>query len=221
MTELYPAGSTIPVQPWLIESIQRKLASKPGSVGHRDAVFRQHLVQRYGAWRVLPVKVGRWMRESYLGEYGEGGWALVLAPVLLPWRPGLWKLEDGYLQVLDPASGVPISELAVSGFRRREGEPESVWQQTRQLAFLGDPRAGGLVARVDATSMDEVLQGSRRGHQVSWDPARLDEQTAQLVNEPYRDFAKRDDGPWLADHPQKPQGNTNGWKPSRWYRPQG
>jgi hypothetical protein len=219
MTAPHPIGSTIPVQPWLIESIQQNLASKPGGAVHQSAVFKQHLVQRFGAWRVFPVRVGRWMRDSYLSEYGEGGWALILAPVLLPWRPGLWKLNDSYVQVLDPSSGMPIAELNVSGWGSRKSDAENEWRQTRQLAILGDPRVGGLVAPVQAASTTEVYQGNRRGHRLSWDPARFDQLSAQLVNEPYRDFADRNDGPWLADQPQKPQGGTNGWKPSPWYRP--
>lgn len=220
MTELYPAGSTIPVQPWLIESIQRNLAGKPGAV-QRAAVYEQHLVQRYGAWRVFPVKVGRWKRRTYLYEWGGDGWALVLAPVLLPWRPGLWTLDDSCVQVLDPSSGAPIAELSVTGWGSRKSAEENEWRQTRQLAILGDPRVGGLVAPLRAASPDAVYQGSRRGHPLSREPARFDQLAAQLVNEPYRDFADRDDGPWLADQPQKPQGHTNGWKPSPWYRPQG
>jgi hypothetical protein len=219
MTELHPAGATIPIQPWLIESVQRRLADKPGPA-QRSAVFEQYLIQRFGAWRVFPVRVGRWQRTTYLYEWGGDGWALLLAPVLLPWRPGLWKLNDSYVQVLDPSSGVPIAELNVAGWGSRKSAEENEWRQTRQLAILGDPRVGGLVAPVQAASTNEVYQGNRRGHPVSWEPARFEQLAAQLVNEPYHDFTSKDDGPWLADHPQKPQGHTNGWKPSPWYRPQ-
>lgn len=221
MTELVPNGSTVPVQPWLVESIQQDLAGKPGGAAQRSAVFEQHLVQRFGAWRVFPVKVGRWQRRSYLYEWGSDGWALVLAPVLLPWRPGLWKLNESYVQVLDPSSGVPIAELSVTNWGSRKRDTQSEGLQTRQLAILGDPRVGGLVAPVLAASPDAVYQANRRGRQLPRDPAQFEQVAAQLVNEPYRDFADRDDGPWFADQPQKPQGNTNGWKPSAWYRPAG
>jgi hypothetical protein len=218
MTELYPVGSSIPVQPWLIESIQQDLGHKREAV-RRHAAYRQYLVQRFGAWRVLPVRVGRWERTSFWDEYGDS-WLLLLAPVLLPWRPGLWKAEYRYVQVLDPASGAPIAELDVSGWSHG-GHLEDAWRMTREVAILGDPRVGGLVAPVDASSMEQVYTGHRRGRDVPYEPERFEQVAAQLVNEPYRDFADRDDGPWLADHPEKPQGNTNGWKPSRWYRPQG
>jgi hypothetical protein len=51
---------------------------------------------------------------------------------------------------------------------------------------------------------------------LSSDPAQLQAIEQQLINTPYRDFTDRNDGPWLADHPQRPEGNTNHWKPSRY-----
>jgi hypothetical protein len=217
MTELYPAGSTIPVQPWLIESIQQNLAHKKES-NRRYAAYQQYLVQRFGAWRVFPVKTRRWVRTSYLFEYGDDGWGWLLAPVLLPWRPGLWKMDDNYAQVLDPSTGIPIAELSVSGHQRL-GANQKEWWKLGEIAILGDPRVGGLLAPTHATSTQQVYRGSRRGRQLPWDPAAFEQTAAQLVNEPYRDFTDRDAGPWVADHPEKPKGNTNGWKPSPWYRP--
>jgi hypothetical protein len=108
----------------------------------------------------------------------------------------------------------------VYGARFNKDE-ETQWRHSRQLAILGDPRVGGLIAPVHADSSKQVHTMTRRGHFFRDDPAQFEQVAAQVINTPYRDFADRNDGPWLADHPEKPQGNTNGWKPSAWYRPQG
>lgn len=213
MTQQHPPGSTIPLQPWLLDDIRQSLASKHGAT-HRLALGEQYLAQRYGAWRVFPVKVGRWMRASYLDndEYGGGGESWLLVPILGPWRPGKWKVKLN-VQVLDPATGQPIAEHWVSNVREKQ---EKMFRGLGTIALLGDPRVGGLFATDSATSREEVWRGHRRGHSWSSDPAQLQAIEQQLINTPYRDFTDRDDGPWLADHPQRPEGNTNHWKPSRY-----
>ena len=218
MTELYPVGSAIPVQPWLIESIQQGLGHQR-EANRSHAAYRQHLVQRFGAWQVFPVKVGRWVREPYWHELTDDLLSLLLTPVLLPLRSGRWRAKDEYIQVLDPSSGMPIAEHFVSGLRLNNDAEKAAWRQTRQLAILGDPRVGGLIAPVDAVSTQQVHDVHRRGNSFGSNAAQFEQVGAQLVNLPYRDFTERNDGPWIADHPEKPKGNTNGWKPSAWYRP--
>ena len=213
MTRQHPPGSTIPLQPWLIDDIRESLTSKHDAT-RRLAAGDQYLAERYGAWRVFPVKVGRWMRASYLDmdELGGGGGSWLLAPVLLPWRPGKWTIKYGYLQVLDPATGAPIAEHRVTVPRRRH----ELFAGLDTIALLGDPRVGGLFAPDSAGSLEQVWRGSRRGHVLSSDPVQLQAIEQRLINTPYRDFTDRDDGPWLADHPERPEGNTNHWKPSRY-----
>lgn len=213
MTTQFPPGSTVPLQPWLLEDIQRGLASTH-TASRSIAAGEQYLAQRYGAWRVFPVKVGRWVRVSFLdsGEYGGTGASWLLAPVLLPWRAGKWRPEPTYVQVLDPGTGQPIAEHSLT-------VPQSQRKALATLgtiALLGDPRVGGLFAPEYAASREQVWRGHRRGHLLSSDPAQLRAIEQRLAGEPYRDFTGRDDGPWLADHPDRPQGNTNHWKPSRW-----
>jgi hypothetical protein len=217
MTELYPVGSTIPIQPWLIERIQLRLGHKSPAV-QRAGSYDQYLVQRFGAWRVFPVKVGRWVREPFWHELTDDLLSLVLAPVLLSLRSGRWKPHDEYVQLLDPSSGLPIAEQSLFHLRLNGEDEKAQWRQTRQLAFLGDPRVGGLIAPVPAASSEHVYSTSRRGRFFRDDAAQFEQEAAQLRNLPYRDFAHRTDGPWFADHPDKPQGHTNGWKPSPWYQ---
>ncbi|WP_034263624.1 hypothetical protein [Actinospica robiniae] len=217
MTQLYPAGSTLPIQPWLIERIQQRLGHKSAAV-QRAGHYEQYLVQRFGAWQVFPVKIGRWEREPFWHELTDDLLSLVLAPVLLTLRSGRWKPHDEYVQLLDPSSGMPIAEFPVYGVKLGSDEEKAQWRQARQLAFLGDPRVGGLIAPVYATSAKLVYSTNRRGHPFADDAAEFERKAAQLVNLPYRDFTHRTDGPWFADHPDKPQGHTNGWKPSPWYQ---
>jgi hypothetical protein len=216
VTQQHPPGSTIPLQPWLLESISQSLASK-NKATREMAAPDHYLTQRYGAWRVFSVKVGRWVRASYLDldEWGGGGGSWLLAPVLAPWRPGKWKMDYGYVQVLDPATGQPIAEHFVIV----PGNQQKLFAGLNTIALLGDPRAGGLFAPDLATSRDQVWRGYRRGHLLFSDPVQLQAIEQQLINTPYRDFTGRDDGPWLADHPQRPEGNTNHWKPSRYQQP--
>lgn len=221
MTHPYAPGSTIPVQPWLIENIQRKLGHKREGV-RKVGLYEQFLVQRFGAWRVFPVRTGRWVREAYAGDLTDDLLSLLLAPVLIPSRAGRWKADDSYSQVLDPSTGAPIAEHVVFGIGGAGSHEDPAWRGHRELAILGDPRVGGLISQVDASSYEQVHTAHRRGKSFTTvGAANYDQVAAQLVNEPYRDFTSRDDGPWLADQPQKPQGHTNGWKPSPWYRPQG
>lgn len=216
MTQQYPPGSTVPLQPWLVEGIGQALASK-SRAAREVAAGEQYLVQRYGMWRVFPVKIGRWMRASYLDndEYGGGGESWLLAPILLPWRPGKWKVELN-VQVLDPATGQPIAEHWLLNVHEKQ---QKMFRSLNTISLLGDPRVGGLFAPDFATSRDEVWRGYRRGHPLPLDPTGLQAIEQQLINTPYRDFTDRDDGPWLADHPQRPEGNTNHWKPSRYQQP--
>lgn len=217
MTELYPAGATIPIQPWLTERIRQRLGHKSPAI-QRAGQYDQYLVQRFGVWRVFPVKVGRWVREPFWHELTDDLLSLVLAPVLLPLRSGRWKPHDEYVQLLDPSSGLPIAEHSLFNLRL-DGEAEKAqWRQVRQLAFLGDPRVGGLITPVPAASPSHVYSTSRRGRYFRDDPAQFEQEAAQLINLPYRDFTDKADGPWFADHPDKPQGHTNGWKPSPWYQ---
>lgn len=218
MTAPYPLGSSIPIQPWMFERIQTRLGHQREGM-RKAGQYDQYLVERFGAWRVFPVKVGRWVRESYSSYLTDDLLSLALAPVLLPLRAGRWKPDDHIVQVLDPASGMPIAEQSLFALKV-EGENELArWRQTRQLAFLGDPRVGGLIAPVPADSVHHVHRTSRRGHFFGDSVAEYEQKAAQLVNLPYRDFSERNDGPWIVDQPEKPKGNTNGWKPSPWYRP--
>jgi hypothetical protein len=218
MTELYPAGSTIPIQPWFIESMQRQLVhEKEGA--RRYGEFQQYLVQRFGAWRVFPVKAGRWVREPFWHELTDDLPSLLLAPVLLPLRSARWKAVNERLQLLDPSSGMPIAEHTVGRLGLGSDGERAQWRQTRQLALLGDPRVGGLIAPLNADSLGQLRTISRSGYYLRENTAEFEQKAAQLVNLPYRDFTERNDGPWAADHPEKPKGHTNGWKPSPWYRP--
>ena len=133
-------------------------------------------------------------------------------------RSDRWKPHDEYVQLLDPSSGLPIAEHSLFNLRL-DGEAEKAqWRQVRQLAFLGDPRVGGLITPVPAASPSHVYSTSRRGRYFRDDPAQFEQEAAQLINLPYRDFTDKADGPWFADHPDKPHGHTNGWKPSPWYQ---
>jgi hypothetical protein len=215
VTQQYPPGSTVPLQPWLLADIQQSLTSNHAAT-RRVAAGEQYLAQRYGAWRVFPVKVGRWVRVSYLDadEWGGTGASWLLAPVLLPWRPGKWRPELRYIQLLDPATGQPIAEHTLRGVPEDQQKP---LRSLSTIALLGDPRVGGLFcAPESAVSRQQVWDGHRRGRQLSSDPVQLQQIEQRLIGEPYRDFTERDDGPWLADQPERPQGNTNQWKPSRW-----
>lgn len=219
MTQLYPPGTTLPIQPWFFESIQRQLNhKKKGARGY--GAYQQYLVQRFGVWRVFPVRVGRWMRQSDLSDTSiDDMLSLALAVVTLPMRFGEWKLRDRQVQLIDPLSGAPIAEHELFGVRLHGEEQEAQWRQTQQLALLGDPRVGGLIAPVWADSMKYVYSCSRRGHYFATDVAKFEQKAAQVMNLPYRDFSDRNDGPWVVDHPEKPKGHTNLWKPSPWYRP--
>ena len=217
MTQPYPPGPTIPVQAWLIEEVQRQLGHKREAV-RRVGLYKQFLVQRFGVWRVFPVRTGRWTREAYMGDLTDDVLSVLLAPVLIPSRAGRWKAHDNYTQVLDPSTGMPIAELSVLGIGSLDNHEDLAWRQRRELALLGDPRVGGLIAPVDATSFEQVHTASRRGYLVKNSAESYDQVAAQVVSLPYRDFTDRNDGPWLADHPEKPEGNTNGWKASRWYQ---
>lgn len=217
MTELYPAGSTFPVQPWLIEDIQRQLGDQKESV-RESGRYKQYLVQRFGVWRVFPVKVGRWGRQPYWTDLSGDPLDVVLAPIVLISRGGRWALY-GYVQLLDPSSGMPISELRFYDRLSVGTDDENLtWDQTRQLAFLGDPRIGGLIAPVHADAAKQVARASRREGPRVRSVADFEQQGAKLITRPYRDFADRSDGPWLIDHPDKPRRYWNGWKASPWYR---
>jgi hypothetical protein len=210
MTDQYPPGSTVPVQPWLIESIargQRSTSVVDQTLARRD----QYLIERFGPWRVYPVRVGRWVRKSWAEDFKKANDAsIVLAPVVALWKPGRWEPAYQYVQLLDPASGQPIAEHVVSPLR--DAEEYYRKQKSRTIAFIGDPRVCGLLAPVDAAGMEYVQRGSRRGADEQFrfsTPEQIEHAAAALVTRPYQDFADLDDGPWLAEHPAEPKGNTS------------
>jgi hypothetical protein len=214
MTETHPLGSTIPIQPWLIDHIQRRAQGKR-TAGKARAARDRYLVERFQAWRIYPVRVGRWQRVPLFEDPLGDGVTALLFPFVAPFRAANWEQALNLLQVLDPATGQPVAELLIPGGR-------SGWTgltDVTAIAFLGDPRVAGLVTPVGTGPLDQVpFAINRRGSQRDWTPEIFEREGARLAAEPYRDFADRDDGPWLADHPEKPK-KSNRWKPSPWYRP--
>lgn len=210
MTDQYPPGSTIPVQPWLIESIQRGHRSKSvvdQALARRD----QYMIERFGPWRVYPARVGRWVRKSWAADFKKANDAsIALYPVVALLKPGRWEPAYQYVQLLDPVGGQPIAEHVV--WPLRDAEKYYRKQKTRAIAFIGDPRVCGLFAPVEATGMEYFQYGERRGAGEQFNfstPEQIEQAAAALVTWPYQDFADLDDGPWLVDHPAEPKGNTN------------
>ncbi|MBR7829455.1 hypothetical protein KDK95_24325 [Actinospica sp. MGRD01-02] len=216
MTELHPVGSTVPIQPWLIDDIQRRAQGNRKASRARAARDR-YLVERFQAWRIYPVRVGRWQRVPVIEDPLGDGLAAVMFLFVGPFRSANWQQARNLMQVLDPATGQPVSEIAVGGSR----DGWTGLTDVTAIAFLGDPRVAGLVAPVGAEQLDQVpFAINRRGPQTEWSPQTFEQEGPRLASQPYRDFADRDDGPWLADQPEKPTSGSNRWKPSPWYRPQ-
>ncbi|HEY3873549.1 MAG TPA: hypothetical protein VGM10_34650 [Actinocrinis sp.] len=216
MPERYPIGSTIPVQPWLTDGLQK--------IVDRDRARETslYLVQRFQSWRVYPVRVGRWYRWNYVDE-GDSfndalGGAMWLGKAAI--GGGHWKPLPEVLQLLDPATGQPIAEHLVMWPSPLTGPKAFPAPETRSIAVIGDPRVCGLFTVFGDQDPPTVAFGHNR-HAKSggiWKPEDIEKQAAKLAGKPYKDFASKEDGPWIVDHPEPPAGGKTRW--SR-YKPGG
>lgn len=207
----YPVGAVVPVEPWLVDGIER-LAQGTSGFARLQAERGRYLVRRFPGWRVFPVRVGRWYRsadrsggvDDPIGGLWYIGEAIVGA--------GHWVERPDIVQVLDPGTGRPIAEHLVQWRSPYVDGPVRPDPGTRTLAILGDPRVCGLFAALDGPHPPTVaFGGNRRRPNLKWTVPDIEKHTPRLIGKPYRDYASKDDGPWLVDHPQQPPGGRTRW----------
>lgn len=211
MQERYPVGSVIPVEPWLTDGIQKLSQSRLKF--ERENVGRDmYLVQHFQAWRVFPVRVGRWYRSTEqhaaLNDPVSGAWYAMRTVV----GAGHWTPRPDIVQVLDPGTGQPIAEHLVRWGIPEVGESRFPGPDTRAAAIIGDPRVCGLFSVLDGAGPPTVAFGrNRQGGNVKWDAQDIEKQTPKLVGRQYQDYAAKEDGPWIIDHPLPPEGGKTRW----------
>jgi hypothetical protein len=225
----YPPGTSIPVDGSVHADIQHLLQTKPKSLAQVDAF----VAQRFPAWQVYPVKVGRWRLKLY-GSGLSGNidgldndpismiilvavsiWALIFLVVRITVAPGKWIKAPDVVQILDPATGRPIAEHLVV-WRSTTADPATL-DGSSTLIFLGDPRVCGLVGLT--TPQGQVYIGgnafNRQGRwsvkRSKWTPQYIEQNAARLMNTPYQEYDSRRSGPWLQDSPEQPQGGRTRW----------
>lgn len=228
----YAVGTVIPVDGWVHGDIQQRLqaATRPSrrSECERDAF----IAQRFAAWQVYPVKVGRWRLKLYgmeVPNIGGGSndpislvifllwlvYAAFFAIVMLLAAPGKWIKAPTVVQILDPATGRPLAEHLIDW--RSTGINAGTLDDSSTLIFLGDPRVCGLVGQ--ATPQGQVVvagaafnrQGKWRVKSEKWTVQYIEQNSTRLMNTPYKEYDSHRCGPWLQDSPDRPTGGRTRW----------
>lgn len=225
----YPPGTMIPVDGFVHADIQNLVQTKPKSFGAVDAL----IAQRFTAWQVYPVKVGRWRLKLY-GSGLSGNldgldsdpvsliilllvslWALIFLVVRITAAPGKWIKVPGVVQILDPATGRPIAEHLIL-WRADTADPATL-DGSSTLIFLGDPRVCGIVGLTSPQGQVYIggnafnRQGKWNVKWSKWTPQYIEQNAARLMNTPYQEYDSRRSGPWLQDSPEQPQGGRTRW----------
>jgi hypothetical protein len=227
-----PPGTSIPVDGWLHQDIQQRLRDTKKHA--RQVAERQAFIaQRFGAWQVYPVKVGRWRLKLYgLVDPGDGWgddpismilFVLYLAYLMI-WFVGWvllgfgrWTQARDVVQVLDPVTGRPIAEVVITAGAGDVAGLLSDIAAAGTLTLLGDPRVCGLVGQPTSRGTVE-LRGTayRRGsgwgvREKHWTAQALPATAQRLIATPYRQYPTRRCGPWLVDSPEPPRGGRTRW----------
>ena len=226
-------GTTIPVDGWIHGDIQQRLQNATVRGGARaDAERDAFIAQRFAAWQVYPVKVGRWRLKLYgadVPDIGGGSndpismvifllwlvYACLFAIVMLVAAPGKWVKAPTVVQILDPATGRPIAEHFIDW--RSTRIDAGTLDDSSTLIFLGDPRVCGLVGQ--ATTQGQVIiagtafnrQGKWRVKSEKWTSQYIEQNSARLISTPYKEYDSRRCGPWLQDSPERPTGGRTRW----------
>ena len=220
-------GTATPVDRAVHEDIRLRLQQGTKKGPRAEAERDAYIAQRFPAWQVFPVRIGRWRLKLYgLADPGNGWGDDALSMILfllyliylvfwfIGWSLfgfGKWVAATNVIQVLDPATGRPIAEHVV---KWRDGEIDP---SARTLAFLGDPRVCGLIGQVGpqgtVTIGGSAFNRGRRWNAPAkrWTPQAIERNFAQLAAAPYREYSSYRCGPWLQDSPAPPKNGHTWW----------
>lgn len=159
--------------------------------GRAEALALRNILAHY-PWTNYHYKYGRWESVNKLFDFGYPRYK--------------WSKTFHVFRLIDPATGQPVGEMvarggltAPSGTLRFAGEPSFAGAY---IATPGDPAAVHFTwsSFVKGRATVEAAQRLRPGQVPMSERAA---QRAWMAPEPAR-------GPWIADHPDKPQQKPGG-----------